>query len=64
MLENLNHELLWFLLGLAFLLSEFVVPGFVIAFFGVGAWVTAILTGVGLTVGGRFFDQRFRLRNC
>lgn len=49
MLESISPELLWFLIGLAFLLAEFIVPGFVIAFFGVGAWVTALLTGIGLT---------------
>ena len=36
-------ELLWFLIGLALFLLELVVPGFIIFFFGVGAWVTAII---------------------
>jgi membrane protein implicated in regulation of membrane protease activity len=39
---------LWFLLGAALLLSEFVVPGLVVAFFGVGAWITAMLTWMGI----------------
>jgi len=34
-------ELFWFALGLAFFLLEMVVPGFIIFFFGVGAWITA-----------------------
>jgi inner membrane protein len=36
-------ELLWFLIGLVLFLLELVMPGFVIFFFGVGAWVTAII---------------------
>jgi inner membrane protein len=36
-------ELMWFLLGLVLFLLELVVPGFIIFFFGVGAWVTALI---------------------
>ena len=36
-------ELLWFLIGLVLFLLELVVPGFIIFFFGVGAWVTALI---------------------
>jgi inner membrane protein len=36
-------ELLWFLIGLILFLLELVVPGFIIFFFGVGAWVTALV---------------------
>lgn len=36
-------ELIWFLAGLALFLLELVVPGFVIFFFGFGAWVTALI---------------------
>lgn len=36
-------ELVWFILGLALLLLELVLPGFVIFFFGIGAWVTALI---------------------
>jgi membrane protein implicated in regulation of membrane protease activity len=36
-------ELVWFLIGLVLFLLELVLPGFVIFFFGVGAWVTALL---------------------
>jgi membrane protein implicated in regulation of membrane protease activity len=35
-------EMIWFLIGLVLFLLELVVPGFVIFFFGVGAWVTAL----------------------
>jgi len=33
--------LLWFLLGLGVMALELVLPGFVIIFFGIGAWITA-----------------------
>jgi membrane protein implicated in regulation of membrane protease activity len=36
-------ELIWFLIGLVLFLLELVVPGFIIFFFGVGAWVTALV---------------------
>jgi len=36
-------EIVWFIIGLALFLLELVLPGFVIFFFGVGAWVTALL---------------------
>ena len=36
-------ELIWFIIGLVLFLLELVFPGFVIFFFGVGAWITALL---------------------
>ena len=37
-----NPAVIWFLIGLGLLLLELVLPGLVIIFFGVGAWVTAL----------------------
>lgn len=34
----------WFLLGFAFLLLEFAVPGFILFFFGIGAWIVSLIT--------------------
>lgn len=39
-----NPAVIWFLVGLGLLLLELVLPGLVILFFGVGAWVTALIT--------------------
>jgi inner membrane protein len=36
-------ELFWFLVGLGLFLLELVIPGFFIFFFGLGAWVTALV---------------------
>jgi inner membrane protein len=36
-------EMIWFIIGLVLFLLELVVPGFVIFFFGIGAWVTALV---------------------
>ena len=36
--------IIWFLIGLAFLLLEFLLPGLIVLFFGFGAWITAICT--------------------
>jgi membrane protein implicated in regulation of membrane protease activity len=40
-------ELFWFLIGLILFLLELVIPGFFIFFFGLGAWVTALVCLVG-----------------
>ncbi len=39
--EYLKPELIWFLVGLVMLLFEFALPGLIIFFFGVGAWIVA-----------------------
>ncbi len=44
-----NPALLWFLLGLALIFLEFVVPGVILVFFGIGAWAAAVTTYFGLT---------------
>ncbi len=36
-------EIVWFIIGLVLFILELVLPGFVIFFFGVGAWITALL---------------------
>jgi membrane protein implicated in regulation of membrane protease activity len=45
MIENTfsRPELFWFIIGLGLFLLELVVPGFFIFFFGLGAWVTALV---------------------
>jgi membrane protein implicated in regulation of membrane protease activity len=49
MIENIfsRPELVWFLLGLVLFLLELVIPGFFIFFFGLGAWVTALICLLG-----------------
>lgn len=49
--DFLKPELIWFLIGLALLLAEFALPGLIVFFFGVGAWVVAcicLLTDISL----------------
>jgi len=44
--------LAWFLVGIAFFVFELALPGFIIFFFGIGAWCTALavyLTGLPLS---------------
>jgi membrane protein implicated in regulation of membrane protease activity len=40
-------EIFWFVLGLVLFLLELVIPGFFIFFFGLGAWVTALVCLIG-----------------
>ena len=40
--------IIWFLVGLALLLSEFFLPGVVLVFFGLAAWVVSGFVAVGL----------------
>ena len=42
----LNPPFLWTLLGLLLIASEMIIPGFTIFFFGTGAIVTGILSGI------------------
>ena len=39
----LNPEFLWFLAGLIMLILEFLMPGLIISFFGIGALVVALI---------------------
>ena len=39
--DFLKPELIWFLIGLLLMLAEFAIPGLVVLFFGIGAWITA-----------------------
>jgi len=41
--ELLKPELIWFIAGLIMFLSEFAMPGLIIFFFGVGAWLVALI---------------------
>lgn len=38
-----NPAVIWFIVGFVLFLLEFVMPGFILFFFAVGAWITAIL---------------------
>ncbi|HUU15996.1 MAG TPA: NfeD family protein [Sedimentisphaerales bacterium] len=49
--DFLRPEIIWFLIGLALLVMEFALPGLIIAFFGVGAWIVALvclITDIGI----------------
>ena len=37
-----QSEVIWFIIGLVLLLAELAMPGLIVMFFGLGAWVTAI----------------------
>lgn len=42
-LQNfLTNEVVWFLAGLVLFLAELVLPGLILMFFGIGAWITAL----------------------
>ena len=48
---SIDPKLIWFLIGLALVLSEFLAPGVILVFFGMGAWTVAVTTWLGLTTG-------------
>ena len=50
-----NPTIVWFVMGLTLALLEFAVPGVILIFFGVGAWIVAVSTYLGLT--GSFESQ-------
>lgn len=39
-----NPSAIWFLIGFAFFVLEFVLPGFIVFFFGLGAWIVGCIT--------------------
>jgi membrane protein implicated in regulation of membrane protease activity len=43
LIELLKPELIWFIAGLVMLLLEFAMPSLIIFFFGIGAWIVALL---------------------
>ncbi len=55
--EFLRPELIWFLVGLVLLIMEFILPGLIIAFFGVGAWIVAIICLLSDYVNGSINTQ-------
>jgi membrane protein implicated in regulation of membrane protease activity len=40
----LSASLIWFLVGVAFLVAELAVPGFILIFFTAGCWIAAMVT--------------------
>jgi inner membrane protein len=40
-------EIIWFIVGLFMFILELLIPGFFIFFFGVGAWITALVCLIG-----------------
>jgi membrane protein implicated in regulation of membrane protease activity len=55
--DFLKPELIWFLIGLALLIIEFIMPGLIIGFFGVGAWIVAIVCLFSAYVTGSINTQ-------
>ncbi len=39
-----NISVIWFVIGLVFFFLEFLLPGFILFFFGIGAWIVGITT--------------------
>ncbi len=48
---HFDPVLIWFLAGLALILSEFILPGVILVFFGIGAWIVAVTVWLGATPG-------------
>ncbi len=44
--EMFTTPVIWFLIGLILALLEFILPGLIILFFGVGAWVVALICAI------------------
>ncbi len=44
---NFDPALIWFLIGLGLIFSEFIIPGIILVFFGMGAWTAAATTWLG-----------------
>jgi membrane protein implicated in regulation of membrane protease activity len=42
-MDWLSPELIWFVIGFILILMEFALPGLITIFFGIGAWIVALL---------------------
>ena len=40
---NLSPSLIWFLVGVAFLIAEMIMPAFILIFFTAGCWIAALV---------------------
>jgi membrane protein implicated in regulation of membrane protease activity len=38
-----SPSLIWFLIGVVFLIAELLVPGFILIFFTAGSWIAALI---------------------
>jgi inner membrane protein len=45
----MNAVLIWFLIGFFLTIMEFFVPGVILVFFGISAWIVALTTAIGIT---------------
>ncbi|MBW1616896.1 MAG: NfeD family protein [Deltaproteobacteria bacterium] len=43
---SLSIYLIWFLVGVAFLVAEIIMPAFILIFFTVGCWITALVVSI------------------
>lgn len=41
---TISTPLIWFLVGVAFLIAELALPGFILIFFAAGCWIVAIIS--------------------
>ncbi len=48
---DFNPPIIWFLIGLALMLTEFAIPGIILVFFGMGAWIVALGAWIGFLNG-------------
>lgn len=46
---NISPEIIWFIIGSILIMLEFAVPGLIIIFFGLGAWVVSFACWLELT---------------
>tara|TARA_R110002096_G_scaffold40688_10_gene110360 strand:+ start:1435 stop:1869 length:435 start_codon:yes stop_codon:yes gene_type:complete len=44
----MDPAIIWFLIGLGLILAEFAVPGVILVFIGIAAWIVALLAWVGV----------------
>lgn len=53
-LSLFTAEVVWFLIGVGLLLLELIIPGLILVFFGIGAWITAlVLLGFDLSLNSQ-----------
>ena len=46
---SISPEIIWFVIGFVLILVEFAIPGLIVIFFGLGAWVVSFTCWLELT---------------
>ena len=60
---SMSSPLIWFLIGVVFLVAELFLPGLILIFFTGGCWIVAILDLFYINFGPSFYIEKIWYQN-